>query len=185
MGGTLGSALVLGGGFPAGGQAAHVPLPPRSPPPQQRFPSLGQPANEKRGKKREKNPFVCQGEAWGGGRRKKKTMCGWSARETFDFVFLAILFLGSKELPGLLGRGSGQITGASSAHPGAKVQLQRPPAPSAEGNRFKARRSQEKLKSETVRGRGRAGGTPWGCSERPRSLHPWRDAATAGWEIRG
>lgn len=72
MGGTLGSTLVLGGGFPAGGQAAHIPLPPRSPPPQQRFPGLGQPANEKRIKKERKKSFCVSRRSLGRGEEEKK-----------------------------------------------------------------------------------------------------------------
>lgn len=72
-----------------------------------------------RNEKGEKNPFVCPGKAWGKGGEKNwgelggMTTCGWSAQETFDFVFLAILFLGRKNSWGCSAEG----TARSQEHP--------------------------------------------------------------------
>lgn len=108
-------------------------------------------------------------------KKKKRTTCGWSAQETFDFVFLAIFFLGRKSSWGCSAEGMAR----SQEHPrptqGPKFSWQQPLTPSAEGARIKAQRSQEKLKSETVQGGGRGhcrlpeerGGTPQGCSVHP------------------
>lgn len=147
---------------------------------------LGERGGE-RGKKKEKKKD-----------KKKKTTRGWSAQETFDFVFLAILFLGRKSSWGCSAEG----TARSQDHPrptqGPKFSWQWPLAPSTEGARIKAQRSQEKLKSETVRGGGRGhrrppeergGGTPQGCSEHPAlhipipGLYRLQDAARGDWEI--
>lgn len=69
--------------------------------------------------KREKKTFCVsrqslakgRGEKLGG--KKKRTTCGWSAQETFDFVFLAILFLGRKNSWGCSAEG----TARSQEHP--------------------------------------------------------------------
>lgn len=118
------------------------------------------------GRRKGRKILLCARAGWGNTkkrrekkkRKKKKTTRGWSARETFDFVFLAILFLGRRSSWGCWA----EATGRSQEHPqptqGPKSSAQRPPGPRAAGARFKARSSQEKLKSETV-GAARAGGT--------------------------
>lgn len=140
------------GGFPAawGKRGASGTRPtPCSPLLQHCFPRL-RAASKRKGRKN--HPFVCRGQSLGRGRgeKKKKTTRGWSAGETFDSVFLAILFLGRKSSWGCSAEG----TGRSQEHPrptqGPKFSWQRPLAPSTKGARFKAQRSQEKLKSETV-----------------------------------
>lgn len=91
------------------GDERHTPC---SPWLQRCFPSLEM--------KRAKKNLLCvqakleerEGRKIGGG-RKKKTTCGWSAQETFDFVFLAILFLGRKNSWGCSAEG----TARSQEHP--------------------------------------------------------------------
>lgn len=128
-------------------------------PPMCRIPGLG-----RAGEKEEKS-FCVSGQAGGkeNTKKKKKTTRGWSARETFDFVFLAILFLGRRSSWGCWA----EAMGRSQEHPqptqGPKSSAQRPPGPRTARARIKARSSQEKLKSEMV-GAARAGGTGGGTA---------------------
>lgn len=150
-------------------------------------------AGERKGRKKKKS-FCVSRRAWGEGnnkKKKKKTTRGWSARETFDFVFLAIFFLGRKGSWGC----RAEATGRSQEHPrptqGPKFSAQRPPGPSAAEARFKARSSQEKLKSETVRDGGRAaagrghrrGAAGWGEPAGGRGRHLGTGTRRLSWVL--
>lgn len=190
MGRTLGSALVSGEVFQLGDKRHTSPCHPAPLRHSSASPGLGQPANEKREKKRKKILLCVKaklGERGGEKEKKKKKDNMWvvCSGRLLTLFFWLFYFLAEKSSRGCSAEGPAR----SQEHPrptqGPKFSWQRPPAPSAEGNRFKARRSQEKLKSETVRGSGRAGGSPQGCSEHPARCIPGTDAATGGWEIRG
>ena len=192
-GGTPGSPRPQRGGIPAawgrwgasGTRPAAAPLPSAS---ASLPPGLGPLANEKEEKNKKKTLLCVKaklGERGGGRKRrkkkKKKTTRGWSARETFDFVFSAIFFLGRKSSRGCSAEGTATSQQRPRPTQGPKFRRQRPPrSPAPRGLASKRQRSQEKLKSATVRGGGRghrrppeeSGGTPEGCSEHPARRSP-------------